>query len=215
MQGTTGQFFLFFPPDYDINQSYQHIKARLKKEQHMALADRMSQVGGSSTLEITAKAKKMQKEGIDVVSFGAGEPDFDTPDHIKSVAVKAIESGFTKYTAAGGIPELKDAISRKFKTDNGLDYTSGQIIVSSGAKHSIYNAIMVLCGKGDEVIIPSPYWVSYPEMVKLAEATPVLVDTSRESGFKLTREQLKKALTKKTKLIILNSPSNPTGTVYT
>ncbi|MEI8176807.1 MAG: pyridoxal phosphate-dependent aminotransferase [Candidatus Omnitrophota bacterium] len=181
----------------------------------MALADRMSQVGGSSTLEITAKAKKMQKEGIDVVSFGAGEPDFDTPDHIKSVAVKAIESGFTKYTAAGGIPELKDAISRKFKTDNGLDYTSGQIIVSSGAKHSIYNAIMVLCGKGDEVIIPSPYWVSYPEMVKLAEATPVLVDTSRESGFKLTREQLKKALTKKTKLIILNSPSNPTGTVYT
>ncbi len=180
----------------------------------MALANRMLKVGGSSTLEITAKAKKMQKEGIDVVSFGAGEPDFDTPDNIKAAAKKAIDAGFTKYTAAGGIPELKEAICHKFKVDNNLEYKPSQVIVSCGAKHSIYNAIQVLCQKGDEVIIPSPYWVSYPEMARLAEAKPVIVDTKRENGFRPAISDLKKAVTKKTKLLILNSPSNPTGAVY-
>lgn len=180
----------------------------------MVLSDRMKEVGASSTLEITAKAKKMKAQGIDVVSFGAGEPDFDTPKNIKEAAIKAINSGFTKYTPAGGTAELKEAICRKFKSDNKLDYKPSQVVVSCGAKHSIYNAIQVLCQKGDEVIIPSPYWVSYPEMARLAEAKPVFVNTKRENGFKLTKEELKKAITKKTKLLILNSPSNPTGTVY-
>jgi len=180
----------------------------------MILADRIKQVGASSTLEITAKAKSMKAQGIDVVSFGAGEPDFDTPRNIKDAAIKAINDGFTKYTPAGGTAELKEAICRKFKNDNKLDYKPSQAVVSCGAKHSIYNAIQVLCQKGDEVIIPSPYWVSYPEMARLAEAKPVFVNTKRENGFKLTKEELKKAITKKTKLLILNSPSNPTGTVY-
>jgi aspartate aminotransferase len=180
----------------------------------MVLADRIKQVGASSTLEITAKAKSMKAEGIDVVSFGAGEPDFDTPKNIKEAAIKAINEGFTKYTPAGGTAELKEAICRKFKSDNNLDYKPSQVVVSCGAKHSIYNVIQVMCQKGEEVIIPSPYWVSYPEMARLAEAKPVFVNTKRENGFKLTKEELKKAITKKTKLLILNSPSNPTGTVY-
>jgi len=180
----------------------------------MGLAKRILEVGASSTLEITAKAKKMQKEGIDVVSFGAGEPDFDTPKNIKEAAKKAIDDGFTKYTPSGGIIELKEVICQKFKKDNNLEYKPSQVVVSCGAKHSINNAIQVLCQKGDEVIIPSPYWVSYPEMVRLAEATPVIVNTDRENGFKLTEKELKKAVTKRTKLLILNSPSNPTGTVY-
>lgn len=180
----------------------------------MVLADRMKEVGASSTLEITAKAKSMKAQGIDIVSFGAGEPDFDTPKNIKEAAIKAINEGFTKYTPAGGTAELKDAVCRKFKNDNKLDYKPSQVVVSCGAKHSIYNAMQVLCQKGDEVIIPSPYWVSYPEMARLAEAKPVFVNTKRQNGFKLTREELKKAITKKTKLLILNSPSNPTGTVY-
>ncbi len=180
----------------------------------MKLADRILKVGASSTLEITAKAKKMQKEGIDVVSFGAGEPDFDTPKNIKEAAKRAIDEGFTKYTPAGGTAELKEAICRKFKKDNGLEYKPSQVVVSCGAKHSIYNVIQVLCQKGDEVIIPSPYWVSYPEFVRLAGATPVILNTKREEGFRLTKAALKKAITKKTKLLILNSPSNPTGTVY-
>jgi aspartate aminotransferase len=180
----------------------------------MGLASRMKEVGASSTLEITAKAKKMKAEGIDVVSFGAGEPDFDTPKNIKEAAKKAIDDGVTKYTPSGGTLELKEAICRKFKKDNNLDYKPSQVVVSCGAKHSIYNIIQVLAQKGDEVIIPSPYWVSYPEMVRLAEAKSVFVTTKRENGFKLTKDELKKAVTKKTKLIILNSPSNPTGTVY-
>ncbi|MCM8781884.1 MAG: pyridoxal phosphate-dependent aminotransferase [Candidatus Omnitrophica bacterium] len=180
----------------------------------MSLAKRILKVCASSTLVITAKAKKMQKEGVDVVSFGAGEPDFDTPKNIKEAAKRAIEEGFTKYTPSSGIGELKEAICQKFKNDNNLEYKSSQIVVSCGAKHSIYNAIQVLCQKGDEVIIPSPYWVSYPEMVRLAEATPVIVHTERENGFKLTEKELKRAITKRTKLLILNSPSNPTGTVY-
>ncbi|MBI4336054.1 MAG: pyridoxal phosphate-dependent aminotransferase [Candidatus Omnitrophica bacterium] len=171
-------------------------------------------MGASSTLEITAKAKSMKAQGIDVVSFGAGEPDFDTPKNIKEAAIKAINEGFTKYTPSGGTAELKEAICRKFKNDNKLDYKPSQVVVSCGAKHSIYNAIQVLCQKGDEVIIPSPYWVSYPEMARLAEARPVFVNTRRENGFKVTKDELKKAVTKKTKLLILNSPSNPTGTIY-
>jgi len=180
----------------------------------MPLTNRIRKVGASSTLEITAKAKKMQKEGVDVISLSAGEPDFDTPENIKEAAKSAIDAGFTKYTPAGGIVELKEAICRKFKKDNNLDYTPSQVVVSCGAKHSLYNSIQVLCQKGDEVIIPSPYWVSYPEMVRLAEATPVFANTSRENGFKLTERGLTKAITGRTKLIIVNSPSNPTGTVY-
>lgn len=180
----------------------------------MSLAKRILDVGESSTLAITARAKAMQKEGIDIVSFGAGEPDFDTPKNIKEAAKKAIDDGFTKYTPSGGIPELKEAICRKFKADNNLEYKPSQVVVSCGAKHSLYNIMQVLCQKGDEVIIPSPYWVSYLEMVKMAEATPVILNTKRENGFKTTQAELKKAITKKTKLLILNSPSNPTGTVY-
>ncbi|MDD5449533.1 MAG: pyridoxal phosphate-dependent aminotransferase [Candidatus Omnitrophica bacterium] len=180
----------------------------------MRLAARIMNVGESSTLAITAEAKKMKKEGIDVVSFGAGEPDFDTPKNIKEAAKKAIDEGVTKYTPSGGTPELKEAIAAKLLTDNKLEYKPSQIVVSCGAKHSIYNIIQVLCQKGDEVLIPSPYWVSYPEMVKLAEATPVFIPTRREDNFKLTRGALKKAITKKTRLLILNSPSNPTGAVY-
>jgi aspartate aminotransferase len=165
-------------------------------------------------LGITAKAKKMKAEGIDVIGFGAGEPDFDTPENIKEAAKRAIDSGFTKYTPTSGIPELKDAICEKFKRDNGLDYGREEVLVSCGAKHSIFNAVLALCGKGDEVILPSPYWVSYPEMIKLAEAKPVVIKTTQQSGFKITPQQLRKAITPKTKLIILNSPSNPTGMVY-
>lgn len=180
----------------------------------MGLSERVLNVSASPTLAITAKAKKMKKEGIDVISFGAGEPDFDTPQHIKEAAKQALDTGFTKYTPAAGIPELKAAICAKFKQDNNLEYKPSQVIVSCGAKHSIYNALQALCQKGDEVIVPSPYWVSYPEMVKLAEATPVTVATNRENGFKVTAKDLKKAITKKTRVLILNSPSNPTGTVY-
>lgn len=180
----------------------------------MELAPRVKELNSSPTLAITQKAKEKKSLGADVVSFGAGEPDYDTPSYIKDAAKRAIDEGFTKYTATSGIDELKTAIVEKFRRDNGLSYSTKNIIVSSGAKHSIYNLIQVLCGKGDEVIIPSPYWVSYPEMVKLAEATPVIVTCSAADGFKLTKHSLTKAVTKKTKLLILNSPSNPTGSVY-
>jgi len=178
------------------------------------LSKKAQSISPSSTLGITAKAKKMRASGIDVVSFGAGEPDFDTPDFIKDAAIKAIKEGFTKYTPSSGIPELKEAIVEKFLKENGLKYEPSQIAVSCGAKHSIFNAIQVLCQEGDEVIIPSPFWVSYPEMVKLSGATSVFVRTEQNNDFKLTKELLLKAITKKTKLIILNSPSNPTGCVY-
>lgn len=181
----------------------------------MTLAERIKQITPSVTLEITSRAKKMKAAGEDVISFGAGEPDFDTPEYIKQAAIEAIKEGFTKYTPASGIPELKEAICRKLKDENGVNYEPSQIVISCGAKHSLYNVLQVLCQSGNEVIIPSPYWVSYPEMVKLAEATPVVVETTLESGFKLTPEQFKKALTSKTRAIIINSPSNPTGTVYT
>ena len=178
------------------------------------LTKRAKAISPSPTLAITAKAKAMQAEGIDVIGFGAGEPDFDTPEHIKQAAIKAISEGFTKYTPTAGIPPLKKAICDRFKADSGLEYDPSQVIVSCGAKHSIYNIVQVLCEPGDEVIIPSPYWVSYPEMVRVAEATPVFIDTAEKDNFKITAASLSKAITKKTKLLILNSPSNPTGQVY-
>ena len=181
----------------------------------MKLADRITSVKPSVTLAITSTAKKMKAAGEDVVSFGAGEPDFDTPQTIKQAAIKAIEQGFTKYTPAAGLLELKETVCSKLKEDNNLDYQPSQIVISCGAKHSLYNIFQVLCQAGDEVIIPVPYWVSYPEMVKMAQAQPVFVKTSLETGFKITPDDFKQALTPNTKAVIINSPSNPTGTVYT
>ncbi|MDA8235144.1 MAG: pyridoxal phosphate-dependent aminotransferase [Clostridia bacterium] len=181
----------------------------------MELAKRARQISPSPTLAIDAQAKKMQAEGMDVISFGVGEPDFDTPEHIKATAVEALNSGFTKYTAVAGIDALKEAIIRKFKEDNQLEYQPNQIVVSSGAKHSLYNCIQVLCDEGDEVILPTPYWVSYIEQIKLAGGIPKLVEAKESNGFKLTADELRQAINPKTKLLILNSPSNPTGAVYT
>lgn len=181
----------------------------------MSISKRVNLIGPSPTLAITAKAKQMKQEGIDVIGFGAGEPDFDTPIHIKEAAKKAIDSGFTKYTPASGIKELKEAICKKFKNDNNLDCSPGEILVSCGAKHSIFNAILTLCDEGNEVILPSPYWVSYPEMIKVAGAKPTILKTTQENNFKITPQQLQEAITSKTKLLILNSPANPTGMVYT
>jgi len=169
----------------------------------------------SPTLAVTMRAKALQKEGRDIIGFGAGEPDFDTPDNIKAAAIRAIREGFTKYTPVGGIDELKDAVIEKLKRDNGLAYKRSEIIVSTGAKHTLFNMAQVLFGPGDEVIIPAPYWVSYPDIVQLADATPVIVDTTEEEGFKLTPATLGKALTARTRALILNSPSNPTGAAYT
>jgi aspartate aminotransferase len=180
----------------------------------MELSKRINQISPSPTLGITAKANKMRAEGIDVIGFGAGEPDFDTPSYIKEQAKLAIDKGFTKYTPTSGIKELKSAIIKKFKTDNGLEYFSEEIIVSCGAKHSIFNIILTLCDEDDEVIIPSPFWVSYPEMVKIAGAKPVFIKTKKENNFKVSPQQLEKAITSQTKIFILNSPSNPTGMVY-
>lgn len=169
----------------------------------------------SLTLAIDAKAKQMKAEGEDVVGFGAGEPDFDTPQHIKDAAVKALAEGFTKYTPSSGTLELRKAIADKFQNDNGLTYKPSQIIVSCGGKHSCYNTILATCQEGDEVLIPAPYWVSYPEMAKLAGATPVVLPTTDATEFKITPEQLAEAITPNTRLLVLNSPSNPTGTLYT
>ncbi|NTV28917.1 MAG: pyridoxal phosphate-dependent aminotransferase [Candidatus Omnitrophica bacterium] len=180
----------------------------------LKINSRIQQVVGSTTLAITAKAKELKEQGKDVVNFAAGEPDFDTPDYIKEAAIKAINSGFTKYTPSSGAEDLRVAICDKFKRDNDLDYKPGQIVVGCGAKHSIFNAIMVLCDVGEEVLIPAPYWVSYPEMVKVAGAVPKMLPTDQASGFKVTPAQLKAAITPRTKLFILNSPSNPTGSVY-
>ncbi|UCD71886.1 MAG: pyridoxal phosphate-dependent aminotransferase [Syntrophobacterales bacterium] len=181
----------------------------------MTIARRAQQIKPSATLTITAKAKAMKAEGIDVIGFGAGEPDFDTPDHIKRAAIKALEDGFTKYTAVGGIDELKDAVIRKFKRDNGLDFDRAQILVSCGGKHCLYNLAQVLFDTGDEVIIPSPYWVSYPPIVTLASANPVILETTEESGFKMDPDDLRRTINKKTKALVLNSPCNPTGMTYT
>ena len=179
------------------------------------ISNRAASLTPSLTLAIDAKAKQMKAEGQDVVGFGAGEPDFDTPQHIKDAAAKALADGFTKYTPSSGIPELRQAIADKFKRENGLTYKPSQIIVSCGGKHSCYNVIIATCQEGDEVIIPSPYWLSYPEMVKLAGATPVILRTTDQTEFKTTPAQLRAAITPRTRLFILNSPSNPTGSLYT
>ncbi|MBV8899403.1 MAG: pyridoxal phosphate-dependent aminotransferase [Verrucomicrobia bacterium] len=180
----------------------------------MQLSSRATSLTPSLTLSVDSKAKAMKAEGIDVCSFGAGEPDFDTPEHIKAAAIASLEAGFTKYTPSSGIPELRQAIAEKLLTDNHLEYKPSQIILSCGAKHSCYNAILATCQPGDEVIIPAPYWLSYPEMVRLAGAEPVFVSTSEENGWKITAEEFENAMTPRTKMIILNSPGNPTGVVY-
>lgn len=180
----------------------------------MRLAKRVRDISPSLTLDITSKAKKMAKEGIDVVNFGAGEPDFDTPGHIKQEAKNAVDEGYTKYTPSSGIQELRETIAQKFKNDNSICYSPSQIVVSNGAKHSLYNILQVLCEDGDEVVIPSPYWLSYPEMVRMAEARPVFVKTAKENNFKMSEKELVSKITKRTRAFILNSPSNPTGCVY-
>jgi aspartate aminotransferase len=178
------------------------------------LSNRSKSLRPSPTLAINAKAKSMQAQGIQVISFGAGEPDFDTPQNIKEAAKKALDEGFTKYTAVGGIDELKDAIIKKFQRDSGLSYKRSEIIVSCGGKHSFYNLAQAIFDQGDEIIIPAPYWVSYPPMVSLAGGSPVIVETAEKNEFKIVPEELKKALTSRTKALIINSPSNPTGSAY-
>lgn len=180
----------------------------------MEIATRIQAVSPSATLRITARAKSMRKSGIDVVNFGAGEPDFNTPQQINDAAIKAINDGFTKYTPSTGIPELKEKIAKKLKEENNLEYLPEQIVVSCGAKHSLFNLIQVIINKNDQVIIPSPYWVSYTEMVKLAQGKPVIIETRQKDGFKIDIEKLKKKINASTKLIILNSPSNPCGVLY-
>ncbi len=179
------------------------------------LSSRLAGLEESITLAITAKAKALAQAGKSIVGFGAGEPDFDTPGNIKEAAIRAIKSGQTKYTPVGGIVELKDAIIGKFKRDNNLEYSRDEVIVSCGGKHSIYNLLMSVLDAGDEVVIPSPYWVSYPVMVGLAGGVPVIAETRQERGFKMSREAFAALVTKKTKAIIINSPSNPTGAAYT
>lgn len=181
----------------------------------MKLAARISQVTPSLTLAIDAKAKAMKAEGIDICSFSAGEPDFDTPEHIKLAAKQALDAGKTKYGPAAGEPKLREAIAQKLTTNNGLNYKAENVIVTNGGKHSLFNLMLALLDPGDEVIIPAPYWVSYPEMVKLAAGVPIIVNTDAESNYKITPSQLRQAVTPKTKLFVLNSPSNPTGVVYT
>jgi aspartate aminotransferase len=181
----------------------------------MEISERAAQLTPSLTLSIDSKAKAMKAEGIDVCGFGAGEPDFDTPEHIKRAAIEALEAGFTKYTPNAGIPELRQAIADKFAADNGLNYRAGQVVVSNGAKHACYNAILATCQPGDEVVIPAPYWVSYPDMVRLVGAEPVIVPTSERNAWKMRPEDFENAMTPRTKMLIMNSPGNPTGSVYT
>ena len=181
----------------------------------MDLSSNAVQLTPSLTLAIDSKAKAMRAEGIDVCGFGAGEPDFDTPEHIKEAAIKALQEGFTKYTPSAGIPELRTAISEKFSKDNSIDYKPNQVIVSNGAKQSCFNAILACCEPGDEVIIPAPYWLSYPDMVKLVGAEPVIVQTKASNAYKMTAEEFENAMTPRTKMVIINSPGNPTGSVYT
>jgi aspartate aminotransferase len=178
------------------------------------LAERARKIKPSPTLAMDAKAKAMKAQGLDIVNFGVGEPDFDTPDHVKEAAIKAIRDGFTKYTPVGGIDELKEAVIAKFKQDNNLEYTKDEIIVSCGAKHSLYNIAQALFGPGDEVIIPSPYWVSYPDQALLNDAIPVFIKTYEDDSFMLKPDVFESRLTNRTKALILNSPSNPTGLTY-
>lgn len=179
------------------------------------LAKRVRAIKPSPTLAMNAKAVAMRQEGVDVISFGVGEPDFETPRHIRQEAVRAMEEGFTRYTAVGGVPELKDAIIEKFRVDNGLEFDRDAVMVSCGGKHVLYNLAQAILDPGDEVIIPAPYWVSYPPIAVLAGAEPVIVPTEADHDFKLSPEALEEAITPKTKLLVLNSPSNPTGAVYT
>ena len=187
----------------------------LVEDMNYKISRRAASLSPSLTLAIDSKAKQMKADGLDVVGFGAGEPDFDTPQHIKDACAKALAAGFTKYTPAAGIPELRAAIADKHKRENGLTYKPSQIIVSCGGKHSCFNVIFATCEEGDEVIIPAPYWLSYPEMVKMAGAKPVIVETTDKTEFKLTPDALRAAITPRTRLFVLNSPSNPTGSVYT
>lgn len=179
------------------------------------LAERVLQVKPSPTLAVAAKATQMKAEGLDIINLGTGEPDFDTPDHIKKAAIAAIDAGFTKYTAVDGIAELKQAIRDKFKRENELQYEAKQILVSTGGKQSIYNLCQALINEGDEVIIPAPYWVSYPDIVLLAGGKPVIIDTTPAERFKISPRQLEKAITPRTRLFFINSPSNPSGVAYT
>lgn len=181
----------------------------------MYISEKAKSISPSSTLAIDAKFKQMKADGIDVVGFGAGEPDFDTPKYIKEAAIEAIRAGKTKYTPAAGTVELRKAICKKFEEENNLSYTFDCIVVSNGAKHSLVNAFQAILNPGDEVLIPAPYWVSYPEMVKLADGVPVILQTKEEDGFKFTAEEFRAAITPKTRALVLNSPSNPTGMVYT
>jgi aspartate aminotransferase len=183
--------------------------------ERMELAARIAQVPASMTLAIAAKAKAMKADGLDVLNFGAGEPDFDTPEHIKAAAKKALDEGKTKYGPAAGEPLLREAIARKLQRDNQLNYKAENVLVTNGGKHSLYNLFQTFIDPGDEVIIPAPYWLSYPEMVKLASGVPVIVQTDLSENFKITPSQLQKAITPRTKFFVLNSPSNPTGVVYT
>ena len=181
----------------------------------LTLSKKAQAVKPSSTLAITAKAKELKAQGIDVVGFGAGEPDFNTPENVCDAAINAIESGFTKYTPASGTNELKEAICKKFKEFNGLDYKPNQIVISNGGKHGLSNVFDALLNPGDEVIIPAPYWLSYPEMVKLSDGVPVVITGTKENGYKVTAKQVEDAITDKTKALVLNTPSNPTGMIYT
>ena len=180
----------------------------------IALSQRSQNVTPSSTLAITAKINALIADGVDVVKFGAGEPDFDTPNYIKAAAIAALDAGFTKYTPVPGTPELREAITEKFKRDNGLSYQTSEVIVSCGAKHTIYNILQAICDPGDEVIFAAPYWVSYPEQIKLAGAVPRVIETTPVQNFCMAPDQVEAAITSKTKAILVNSPSNPTGTTY-
>ena len=190
------------------------MKDRMDETMAFTLTRKAAQVKPSSTLAITAKAKELKAEGIDVVGFGAGEPDFNTPENINEAAIAAIKSGFTKYTPASGTAELKKAVSRKFEEFNGLHYGTDQIVISNGGKHSLTNVFQAIMNPGDEVIIPAPYWLTYPEIVKLCDGVPVYVYGTKDSGYKVTAKQIEDAITDKTKAVILNTPNNPTGMVY-
>ena len=179
------------------------------------LSNRVNNIKPSPTLAVTNRAAELRAAGKNIIGLGAGEPDFDTPEHIKAAAITALNDGFTKYTAVDGTPALKKAIITKFQRDNGLSYEANQILVSCGGKQSFFNLALALLNEGDEVIIPAPYWVSYPDMVKIADAAPVIVTTTQDNRFKITPEQLEEAITERTRLLVLNSPSNPTGVAYT
>ena len=180
----------------------------------MSISERVKYISPSQTLAITAQVLKMKAEGKNIISFGAGEPDFDTPDNIREEAIKAIQDGFTHYTASSGIPDLKQAIIAKLKRENHVEYQANEVIVSNGAKHCLYNALMTLCNPGDEVLLPVPCWVSYTEQIKLAQAKPVFIPTNQQNHFQLSAEQVKKYISDKTKVLLLNTPNNPTGSVY-